>query len=231
MTRATFDRELKKLEDEIVSLSSELLVGLDKAMHALADKNSREAQQLIHADQWVNQKRLDIVSSCLTLIATQQPAAGDMRLLATIIEVAGELERMYDYVKGIARISLMLTNVTPTREMTGLMTQMAEKAGAMLRQSVQAFTERDADLARLIPQSDDDVDLLYKQVFQRMIILAAEYPQQVEQLSYLEWAAHNLERLADRVTNICEWVLYLVVGTYQELSVSTALRKFAPISR
>jgi phosphate transport system protein len=220
MIRTAFERELQQLQDDVLRLGSEVEENVVKVVDALRRQDRNEARRLIQVDEWINQERITIGMNGLTLIATQQPLARDMRLIAAIIEIVGELERMHDYVKGIAKISLMLTAVHPPDEIMALISQMASRCRTMLRRSLQAFTEYNAILAREIPQADDEVDALYKEAFQAVIAFVANHPQHVEEASYLEWAAHNLERLADRVTNICEWVVYLVTGTYQEIRVN-----------
>jgi phosphate transport system protein len=153
----------------------------------------------------------------LKLIALQQPAAGDMRLIAAMIDIAGELERIHDYIKGIAKINLLIDETQDVDRLVVFFPEMAEKARKMLHQALDAFTERDADLARKIPALDNDVDELYREAYQQILNFLAANPHEFEDAHRLEWAAHNLERSADRVINICEWVAYMVTGIFVEL--------------
>jgi phosphate transport system protein len=174
------------------------------------------SQRLIAADQEVNRKRIAIMNDALTLIATQQPMAGDMRRIASALEITGELERINDYVKGIARNSLMLSSGPLPGALDGL-PLMAEKTQDMLRRALEAASRRDADLARSIPDDDDEIDDLFNEIYRQLLSYSMENPGAIEQVNFLEWIAHNLERAADRVTNICEWIVYAVDGVYVEM--------------
>ena len=156
------------------------------------------------------------MNEALTLIATQQPMAGDMRLTAAAIEISGELERINDYVKGIARITLMIGPEPLPDAMDGL-PLMAQKTKDMLHKALDAASRNDADLARTIPAEDDEVDELFNETYRRLVTFVGENPDKIELANHLEWAAHNLERAADRVTNICEWVVYITTGEYIEM--------------
>jgi phosphate transport system protein len=142
--------------------------------------------------------------------------AGDMRLIASILEITGELERINDYAKGIAKNSLLIGSIR-LPEVIGHMPEMASKTQAMLRSALDASSRRDADLAREIPKADDEIDALFNENYRDLLAYAADNPGSYELINYLEWALHNLERAADRVTNICEWVVYNVTGEYVEM--------------
>lgn len=218
MLRITFDRELRRLKDEILSLGSVVEENILKSVEALVSKNALQAQRLIQADALVNERRIRIGLDALTLIATQQPIAGDMRVIAAVLEIVGELERIHDYVKGIGRITLMLGDAPNLdRTLIANFPEMAEITSRMLHQALTAFAERNATLAREIPKEDDLVDDLYKQTYQRVIRSVIAKPSSIEEANLLEWALHNIERSADRVTNICEWVVYMVEGKYLEM--------------
>ncbi len=220
MTREVFDRDLKLLQDKILSLGSAVEEDLERAVNALFTGNIKVSQQLIDFDDWVNEQRVEIVMSCLTLIATQQPAGSDMRTLAANIEIAGELERIHDYVKGISKISMMLSEGEIPPELSKLalyMPQMASITREMLRDALQAFINRDAEVIKAIPNRDDEVDELFKKASHLLAISVTNEIATYEQSNILQWAVHNLERSADRVVNICEWVLYMVTGKYAEL--------------
>ncbi|MEJ2747808.1 MAG: phosphate signaling complex protein PhoU [Anaerolineae bacterium] len=217
MIRATFERELQSLEDRIISLGSEVEENLVLSVDALIQRDLQLSQKFITVDAFVNEKRIQIGLGCLSLIARQQPMAGDMRLIAAVIEIVGELERIHDYIKGIGKISIMLGERQILPGITELLPQMALHARDMLHRALDAFTNRDADLARGIPISDDKVDALYNRIYREIIDYVIQNPSEVEHANRLEWAVHNLERSADRVTNICEWIVYMVDGEYVEL--------------
>jgi phosphate transport system protein len=188
-----------------------------QAVATLKHRDFAGSRQLIAADRAINQKRYAIEEEALTLIATQQPMAGDMRLLAAILEIAGELERIGDYAKGIARINLMIGEQPLVKPLIELPV-MAQKVCDLLHQALQAFAQRDADLARSIAKGDDEVDGLYRQIYRELLTYILADRRVIEQANQLLWAAHNLERAADRVTNLCERVVYTVTGELVELS-------------
>ena len=215
MIRGTFERELQDLQNRLLALGSEVGDNVVKAVAILQYRDTISARRLITADKEVNRKRIKIMSDALVLIATQQPMAGDMRLIASIIEITGELERINDYAKGIVKNSLDI-GATSMPDVLGDMPEMAEKTRTMLRRALEASGRRDADLARAIPEDDDEIDALFNKIYRGMLAYVANNPAEYQTMNYLEWALHNLERAADRVTNICEWVVYMVTGKYIE---------------
>jgi len=217
MARTAFDQELQRLQDQVVALGSMVEDALVESVAALKKRDFDGSRRLIAADRTINQQRYQIEGEALILIATQQPMAGDLRLLAAILEIAGELERIGDYAKGIARINLMIGQQPLVKPLIDL-PLMAQKARDMLHQALQAFVQRDEALARAIPACDDEVDGLYRQVYRELMTHIMEDPRVIEQANQLLWAAHNLERAADRVTNLCERVVYTVSGDLVELS-------------
>ncbi len=216
MIRGTFERELQDLQDRLLALGSEVGENIVKSIAVLQQRDSSGARRIIAADQDVNRKRIAIMNDALVLIATQQPMAGDMRLIASILEITGELERINDYAKGIAKNSLLIGSIA-LPDIINHMPEMAAKTQAMLRSALEASSRRDADLAREIPEADDEIDALFNLTYRDLLAYAADNPGSYELINYLEWALHNLERAADRVTNICEWVVYNVTGEYIEM--------------
>jgi phosphate transport system protein len=214
--RQAFERELQRLQDEMLVLGSMVENALTEAVKALKERDQEAARRLIAQDRTINEHRFTIEQDCLVLIATQQPMAGDLRTLASVLEITGELERIGDYAKGIARICLLL-GADPLIKPILDLPRMAEKARTMLHRALDAFIRRDVALARAIPQEDDEVDALYNQVYRVLLTYIIADPSTIEQVNYLMWAAHNLERAADRVTNICERVLFAVTGELVEL--------------
>ena len=222
MVRKTFKRELQRLQDEILVLGSTVENAITESVESLKKLDSQGARRLIAQDTEINRHRFAIEADALRLIATQQPIAGDLRVIAAVLDIAGELERMGDYAKGIARITLMMEGQTPLKPLCDI-PLMAEKARQMLHRSLEAFAKRDVDLASSIPPQDDEVDALYNQVYRELIILIIENPHDINRATYLLWVAHNLERAADRVTNICERVIFTVTGELVDLSEEAGL--------
>lgn len=217
--RETFDRRMKQLQDEILLLGSMVEQAILDSVEALK-RQDREASQRVYAfDEKINQIRFSIEEDCISLIATQQPAAHDLRLLVAILEISTELERIGDYAKGIARINLLIREEQLIKPLIDIPC-MAEIAVSMLHRALQAFVDGDAELARAIPAEDDQVDGLYNLVYRELMTFILANPAVIEQANYLLWAAHNLERMADRVTNICERTVYVVTGEMMEMDMS-----------
>jgi phosphate transport system protein len=216
MTRQTFDQELNRLQDEVLALGSTVEEALVRSVETLKQRDFAASRRLIAGDRAINERRYAIEDDAITLIATQQPMAGDMRLLAAILEIVTELERMGDYAKGIARINLMIGEEPLIKPLIDL-PAMAHKAREMLHAALIAFVQRDVQAARSIPKDDEEVDALYNQVYRELICFILEDPHVIEQANHLMWAAHNLERTADRVVNLCERVVYTVTGELAEL--------------
>jgi phosphate transport system protein len=217
MPREAFDRELQRLEDEVLVLGSMVEESLIKSVETLKRRDFTGSKRIIARDRAINEKRFAIEGDALTLIATQQPMAGDMRLLAAVLEIISELERIGDYAKGIARINLMIGEEPLMKPLIDLPV-MAEKARYMLRSSLDAFVQRDVERARAIPKMGEEVDALYNQVYRELLCYIMQTPSTIEQANHLLWVAHNLERAADRVINLCERVVFTVTGEMEELN-------------
>lgn len=215
-TRETFDRDLQRLVDDILLMGSMVEKAVLASVEALKQRDLEKAQALIAGDQRINEKRYAIESDALTLIATQQPMAGDLRTLAAVLEIATELERIGDYAKGISKINLLIGNQPLLKPLVDI-PRMADWGMDMLRRALDAFVRKDADAARAIPGEDDQIDDLYNQIYRELLVFILEDTSNIEQANYLLWAAHNLERAADRVTNICERVVFTVTGEMREL--------------
>jgi phosphate transport system protein len=216
--RETFDRELQCLQDEILVLGSMVENAITESVETLKRRDFEGSRRLIAQDRLINEKRFAIEADALVLIATQQPMASDLRILAAILVIATELERIGDYAKGIARINLMIGEGPLIKPLIDI-PRMAEKARAMLHRALDAFIQRDVDLARAIPTEDDEVDALYNQVYRELMTFIMADPRNIDQANHLLWVAHNLERAADRVTNICERVIFTVTGKLAEMDV------------
>lgn len=218
MPRQTFERELQRLNDDILILGSMVEKAILHSVEMLKRRDIPGSQQLVADDIKINEKRFAIETDCLTVIARQQPMASDLRNLAAILELATELERMGDYGKGIARITVMMADEPLIKPLIDIPI-MADKATSMLHRALDAFIRRDVELARAIPREDDEVDGLYNQVYNDLIQLIIENPRTINQATHLLWVAHNLERAADRVTNICERVIFTVTGQMREMDM------------
>jgi len=216
MPRETCERDLQELEDELLTLGSRVEQAITDAVSSLKRRDREVAQQIVEQDRQLNEKRYELEAKALTLIATQQPMAGDLRTIAAILSLASELERIGDYAKGIANINLKMGDEPLLKPLIDV-PRMADKTRDMLHAALQAFSERDVDLARSIPDRDDEVDGLYNQVYRELLTYIISDPRTIDQATYLLWVAHNLERAADRVVNICERVIFTVSGKLVEL--------------
>jgi phosphate transport system protein len=216
MARETFERELDKLQDDLLVLGSMVEQAVLASIEALKQRDIEASQKIYDADKYINLKRYDIEQATLTLIATQQPMARDLRLLAAILEIITELERIGDYAKGICKINRLLGPEGLVKPLIDIPI-MAELGLSMLQRALSAFVARDADTARAIPNEDKVVDDLYNQVYKDLLNIMIADPAKIDRANYLLWAAHNLERLADRVTNICERIVFVVTGEITEL--------------
>jgi phosphate transport system protein len=218
MIRETFERDLQRLQDEVLVLGSMVEKAIIESVEVLKRRDMEGARRLIAEDRILNEKRFAIEDDTLILIATQQPMAGDLRTLAAVLAIISELERIGDYAKGISKINLMIGEEPLIKPLVDL-PWMAEKARDMLHRALEAFVQRDVDLARAIPADDDEVDALYNQVYRELLTFIMADPSTIDQATYLLWAAHNLERAADRVINICERVVFTVTGKLMEMDV------------
>ncbi|MBL7184015.1 MAG: phosphate signaling complex protein PhoU [Anaerolineae bacterium] len=222
MVRQTFEQEMQRLQDEVLVLGGMVENAIIESVEVLKRRDPDGARRLIAGDRVINEKRFAIEADCLVLIATQQPLAGDLRTLAAVLEIVTELERMGDYAKGIARINLMMGEEPLLKPLVDI-PRMAEKARDMLHRALDAFVRRDVALARAIPADDDEVDALYNQVYRELLTFIMNDPRTIDQATYLLWVAHNLERTADRVTNICERVVFTVTGEMMEMDAEEGL--------
>jgi phosphate transport system protein len=218
-SRETLERKTQELLDDILVLGSMVEQAIIKSVDALKRQDLELAQRIYDGDIRINTKRFDIENETMVVIATQQPMARDLRILASILEVTSELERIGDYAKGIANICLMMGKEPPIKPLVDI-PYMAKVTSDMLHRALAAFVEGDAEKARQIPPEDDLVDGLYNQVFRELITFMISDPTTIDRANYLLWAAHNLERSADRVTNICERTIYIATGQMKEIKVS-----------
>ena len=219
MPRTSFERHLHELQDDVLVLGSMAEKATYRSMEALKNRDLELAKQIIADDDEIDRKRFDIEEKCIELIVTQQPVASDLRIIVAVLNIIIDLERIGDHAEGVAKITIMIGNEPPLKPLIDL-PRMAQKTGDMLRRSLDAFVNRDAETARQIAKEDDEIDALYDQVFRELLTYMAEDPRTITRATRLIWVAHNLERSADRVTNICERVIFVVTGKMEEIGVS-----------
>ena len=216
MSRKTFSQEMQEVKDEILLLSSMVEQAVMNSAEALKNSDLEHARQILSSDISINRKRFEIEISIMVLMATQQPIAHDLRMLAASLDICTELERMGDYAKGIATINLRSEGLSLPHILRDIYS-MAEKAVDMLHRAMTAFANEDLQTAQAIIQEDDVIDECYSSLYYEAIHSVLGDPRNIERANYVIWAAHNLERLGDRVTNICERVVYIVTGERPEL--------------
>jgi len=217
--RTTFHKRLREIQDDVLAMGSMVEKATSRSIEALKERDIDKAHEIIADDVKINKKRFNIEEKCVQLIATQQPMASDLRAIICVLNIITDIERIGDHAEGIAKIVVMIGDEPPLKPLIDI-PRMAEKVNEMLHRSLDALINRDADAAKQIVNEDDDVDNLYDQVFRELLVFMAEDPKTITRATRLIWVAHNLERSADRVTNICERVVYMVTGKMEELGVS-----------
>ncbi len=215
MSRKNFEQQIHQAQVDILVLGDEVNTALGEAVDLLKRRDLEGSQRLVEADRRIDERRYAIESEVLTLIATQQPMAGDLRALAAVLFIVNELERIGDYAKGIARVNIRIGNEPLMKPLIDI-PQMVDKTRSMLHRALEAFIHKNADVARAIIAEDDVVDGLYDQVYAELMTLIIQDTSKLRQANLLLMAAHNLERAADRVTNICERVIYSVTGRLED---------------
>ncbi|MBN2044311.1 MAG: phosphate signaling complex protein PhoU [Anaerolineales bacterium] len=216
MTREYMDNLLNQLKDDVLILESMVREAVLNGVKALMTGDKKLSKQVIRGDQEINDKRFQIENECLITIATQQPMAGDLRTLASVLEIITELERIGDYAKGIAKITKLTRNQEILPPLENLV-PMAEISVDMLQKSVKAFVDGDVEAARVIPDRDDQVDDYFNKIYKGLVKYMVEDPDKIKLANHLQWAAHNIERMADRVTNICERTLFIQTGSIYQI--------------
>ena len=227
MVRVDFDRSLFQLEADLHRLGRLVEQAVIKAMDALESQDLQASSEVVTADDLIDEMRFQLEEQCIDLMATQQPLAVDLRTLVAVLHLAVELERIGDYAEGIGKIGLMLGENAPLT-IPENMFLMADKATDMLRRSLRALADREIDAANQVRRDDEAVDSLYHQVCLDIFADMGREPGKIKRSSHLLWVAHDLERIADRATNIAEQVVFLVTGDLVRASgaggLSMALR-------
>ena len=217
MIRKTFENEIQSVKDEVLMLGSMVEHAIITSVEVLKKRDIKGAEKIIADDKEINKKRFAIENQLMVLIATQQPMAHDLRLLASCMEIISELERMGDYAKGIANINVRMGEAPLLKPLIDI-PRMAEIGTSMLHRSLSAFINEDVETAKAIPVEDDEVDALYNQIYRELMMIIIQKPESIESANWLLWVAHNLERVADRVTNICERTVFIATGEIKEIS-------------
>jgi phosphate transport system protein len=218
MERTAFDQDLQQVKDDILFLGSMVEEAVLKAARALRENDMVRARQLVAEDAYINAKRFETEGYIIALIAIEQPVAHDLRVLAACLDICTELERMGDYAKGIAIINLRSEGLSMPN-LLGEIFFLAERIVDMLHRSLTAFLNENADSARAIILEDDEVDALYRHLYSQAVNRVLLDARDIERINYVIWVAHNLERLADRTTNICERVIYVSTGELPETAI------------
>lgn len=217
MSRERFEQELSLLQEKVFALGTTAERAVRSSVEALVRRDLAAARRLIDDDHLINEGRFELENEILTTIATQQPMAVDLRKLASMLELVGEVERIADYAKGIANIAIMI-GVEPLVKPLIDIPRMADLSCGMLSRALEAFARWDVDLARSVPKDDEAVDVLYERIYRDLIAVIVKDPRTLDQAIRLSWVAHNLERVADRVSNLCERVVFAVHGRMEELA-------------
>ncbi|MDQ2806869.1 MAG: phosphate signaling complex protein PhoU [Chloroflexota bacterium] len=221
MGRETFQRSLSDLQDSVLVMGSMVHQAIQRSTMAMKTRDLRLASEIIADDARINEERFRIEDQCLLLIATQAPMATDLRRLAAALNIITDLERMADHAAGNARITILTGNEPPLKPLIDI-PRMAEICGEMLTAALDAFVTADAQKAYEIAYRDDEVDQLYDQVYRELLTFMMADPGTINRATHLLWAAHNLERIADRITNICERVVFLSTGRMAEIQGQVA---------
>jgi phosphate transport system protein len=216
-TRSGFEHEIQGLQDDLLQMGSMVEKQIERSMAALKALDHLAAQRVIRADDEIDHKRFQIEERAIQLIATQQPMASDLRTIVAALNMIVDLERMGDHAEGIAKIVLLHGEQPLLKPLIDL-PRMAEIAAGMLHRALDAFIARDDAAARRVEAEDDEIDALYEQVYRELLTYMLSDPRTIDRATWLLWVAHNLERIADRATNIAERVVFVVTGHMEETS-------------
>ena len=217
--RPAFHKRLHDIQDQIVAMGNMVEEATTLSIEALKNRDLTLAKRIIADDQKINKQRFDIEEKCIELIATQQPMASDLRIIVSVLNIVTEMERIGDHAEGIAKIAIMIGDEPPLKALIDI-PRMADIAIEMIHQGTRAFVGRDVETAKQVISMDSNVDGLYDQVFRELLTFMMVDPKTINRATHLIWVAHNIERAADRATNICERVIFLVTGKVDETGAS-----------
>jgi phosphate transport system protein len=220
MARVAYTSQIRELRDDVVAMSSMVDKAIARATQALRQQDVDLSREIIEGDHQINDHRWSTEDRALLIIATQAPMASDLRTIAAVISIVTDLERMADHAAGIAKIVIETSNEPLLKPLVDI-PRMSELARAMLADSISSFINSDADAAREVALRDEDVDRLYEQIFRELLTYMMADTGTINRATHLLWAAHNIERIADRVTNICERVIFTVTGSMEDIAGTT----------
>jgi len=218
-TGMAFLEHLQEVEKDVLTMGNMVVKAIDRSIEALKKRDLTLAHQIIADDVQINKLRYSIEDRCVELISSQQPVAGDLRLGVAVLSIIIELERIGDYAEGIAKIVVMIGDEPPLKPLIDI-PLMGEITIEMINKSLQSFLNRDAELAMQVVSLDNTVDGLYDQIFRELLTFMMGDPMTINRATRLIWVAHNLERAADRATNISERVVFTVTGKMEEIGAS-----------
>jgi phosphate transport system protein len=217
--RETFNKLLRETKDEVIIMGSMAAEALGRSVEALQKRDLSAGHQIIADDSKIDEKRFNIEEKCKGLIATQQPVASELNSIIAILNIITELERIGDYATGIAKIVIMIGDEPLLKPLIDI-PRMSDITIEMIQNSLKAFIENDYKRAIQVVDMDEVVDSIYDQIFRELLTFMMTDPKTISRATRLIWVAHNIERAADRATNICERVVYMVTGKMEEIGAS-----------
>jgi len=217
MVRQSFDVELESMHHDLIRMGSVVEKQIDDCITALLRQDGEMAQRIIDDDDIVDKMETDIEEKCVKLIARQQPLAIDLRRIFTTIKIVTDLERIADHAVDIAKVTIRIKDEKYIKPLIDI-PRMAEIVQGMIRDSLDSYVKLDTNMAETIGKRDDEIDGIYKQVFRELLVFMMEDPKTITQATQFLFICKFLERIADHVTNICEWTVYLVTGEYKDLN-------------
>ena len=215
----SFGKGFQEIQDKVLAMGDMVTKEINRSIEALKKRDLKTAHQIIAADAKIDELRYAIEDMCIELVGTQKPKTSDLRVIVAVLSITTELERIGDYAEGIAKIVVMIGDEPPLKPLIDI-PRMAELTTEMIEKSLKSFVTRDVELAKHVVTIDNSVDALYDQVFRELLTFMMVDPKTINRATRLIWVAHNLERAADRVTNICERVVFTVTGKMEELEIS-----------
>jgi phosphate transport system protein len=219
MPRKSLDQQLQIIRDDLLLLSSMVETALVESVSALKDHDMDRSRIVYENDEQINAKRFDLEGQIIVTIAIQSPVLFDLRFLASALNICTELERIGDYAKAIARINLMAEGIG-VPHLLNMTYEMGVKTSDMLHRSMTAFIHVNVPSAVRIISDDDMIDAMYNKLYSEVMEFVIRGARNIERANYLFWAAHNLERAGDRVTNICERTIYVETGELSDMMLS-----------
>jgi phosphate transport system protein len=214
-----FGKGFQEIQDKVLVMGDMVTREINKSIEALKARDLKLAHKIIADDAMIDEQRFTIEDRCIELMGMQKLTIADRRAIVAVLSISTELERIGDYAGGIAKIVVMIGDEPPLKPLIDI-PRMAELTVEMIDKSLKSFVTRDVKLARHVVTMDNLVDGLYDQVFRELLTFMMIDPKTINRATRLIWVAHNLERAADRVTNICERVVFTVTGKMEELEVS-----------